>query len=111
MTTTSESVRAGDRDPNVLRCALTGALVAALLFILCWIGTFLPFSSPTHAYIGLFTPAEMPSIQALVEGTCWSLAFGTIMGALIALVYNGLGRAFGRQGDLRFRGPCNAWPW
>jgi hypothetical protein len=96
MTTTPESVRAGDRNPSVLRCALTGALVAALLFILCWIGTFLTFSSPTHAYIGLFTPAEMTSTQALVEGTCWSLAFGAIMGALIALVYNGLGRAFGR---------------
>lgn len=95
MTTTSESLRAGDRNPGVLRCALTGALVAALLFILCRIGTFLPFSSPTHAHIGLFTPAEMTPPQAL-EGTCWSLAFGTIMGALIALVYNSLGRAFGR---------------
>jgi hypothetical protein len=96
MTMTSESVRAGDRNPGVLRCALTGALVAALLFILCWIGTFLPVSSPTHAYIGLFTAAPLSSAPALIAGTCWSLAFGAIMGGLIALVYNGLGRAFGR---------------
>ncbi len=96
MVTTSESVRVGDRNLSVLRCTLTGALAAALLFILCWIGTFLPFSSPTHAYIGLFTPAEMTSVEALVQGTCWSLAFGAIIGGLIALVYNGLGRLFGR---------------
>jgi hypothetical protein len=96
MATTSESVRADDRNLSVLRCVVTGALVAALLFILCWIGTFLPFSSPTHAYIGLFTPAEMTSVEALVEGTCWSLAFGALMGGLIALVYNGLGGLFRR---------------
>ncbi len=90
MATTSEPAGAGGRNLGVLRCTLTGTLVAALLFILCWIGTFLPFSSPTHAYIALFSPAEMTSIEALVEGTCWSLAFGAIMGGLIALVYNGL---------------------
>ena len=81
---------------DAIRCTLTGALVAALLFILCWIGTFIPFSSPTHAYIGLFTPAPMSSAQALIEGSCWSLAFGAVIGALVALVYNGLGRLFGR---------------
>ena len=81
---------------DVVRCALTGALVAALLFVLCWIGTFIPFASPTHAYIGLFTPAPMSSVQALLEGSCWSLAFGALIGVLVALVYNGLGRLFGR---------------
>ena len=81
---------------DVIRCALTGALVAALLFILCWIGTFIPFSSPTHAYIALFTAAPISSAQALLQGGCWSLAFGAVIGALIALVYDGLGRLFGR---------------
>ena len=96
MATASESVTPGDRKLGVLRCAATGALVAALLFILCWIGAFLPFSSPTHAFIGLFTPAEMTSVEALVEGTSWSLAFGAVLGGLIALVYNGVGGLFGR---------------
>lgn len=81
---------------DVIRCALTGAVTAALIFIFCWIGTFIPVSSPTHAYIGLFTAAPISSAQALLQGSCWSLAFGAGIGALIALVYNALGRMFGR---------------
>jgi hypothetical protein len=61
---------------GVLRLALTGAITAALVFLLCWVGTFIPFSSPTHAYIGLFTPAEMSSVAALAQGICWSFLFG-----------------------------------
>lgn len=96
MATSSLSLRGGDRALGVMRSALTGGLVAALLFILCWIGTFIPLSSPTHAYIGLFTPAPMSSSLALIEGTCWSLAFGALTGALIALVYNGVDGLLGR---------------
>jgi len=94
MASTSEPLGAGDRNLSVLRLALTGGLVAVLLFVLCWIGTFIPLSSPTHAYVGLFTPAPMSSTLALIEGTCWSLAFGAIIGALIALVYNALSGLF-----------------
>ena len=47
---------------GVLRLALAGAITASLVFVLCWLGTLVPFSSPTHAYIGLFTPAEMESL-------------------------------------------------
>lgn len=94
MASASEPARAGDRNLDVLRFAATGALVAVLLFIFCWIGTFIPLSSPTHAYIGLFTAAPVSSTQALAEGACWSLAFGAIIGALIALVYNSLGGFF-----------------
>jgi hypothetical protein len=73
---------------GVVRFAATGGVTAAVIFVLCWIGTFVPFSSPTHAYIGLFTPAEMRSVTALAEGTLWSLLFGTLSGALFAAVYN-----------------------
>lgn len=73
---------------GMLRLGATGGVAAAVIFVLCWIGTFIPFSSPTHAFVGLFTPAEMTSVQALVEGTCWSLLFGAISGAVIAIVYN-----------------------
>jgi hypothetical protein len=31
---------------------------------------------------------------ALIEGTCWSLAFGATIGVLIALVYNALSGLF-----------------
>ncbi|HET9816273.1 MAG TPA: hypothetical protein VFQ33_10970 [Xanthobacteraceae bacterium] len=73
---------------GVLRLAVTGAITASVVFVLCWLGTFIPFSSPTHAYIALFTPAEMNSIGALVQGTCWSFLFGGLAGAVLAWVYN-----------------------
>jgi hypothetical protein len=73
---------------GVLRLALAGAITAALVFVLCWLGTFVPFSSPTHAYIGLFTPAEMNSFAALCGGVAWSFLFGGLSGAVFAWIYN-----------------------
>lgn len=78
------------RTIGVSRLAATGGVSMALIFVLCWIGTFVPFSNPTHAYIGLFTTAETQSVTALVEGGLWSLLFGIVAGAVVALVYNGL---------------------
>ena len=73
---------------GLLRLAATGGVAAAMIFILCWLGTFIPFSSPTHAYIGLFTQANMQSAASLLEGSLWSLLFGGLSGALIAALYN-----------------------
>ena len=81
---------------SVVRLLVTGGFTAAFVFLLCWLGTFLPFSSPTHAYIGLFTSADYNSELALVEGFCWSLLFGGLVGAIFALVYNATAR-FGRD--------------
>ena len=79
---------------NVIRLLVSGGFTAAIVFVLCWIGTFVPFSSPTHAYITLFTAVEASSLRALCEGMLWSLLFGGLVGGLFALVYNatGLGR-------------------
>lgn len=73
---------------GVVRLAATTGVAAGLIFVLCWIGTFISFASPTHAYIGLFTNAETQSIKALVEGGIWSLLFGLLSGGLIAALYN-----------------------
>ena len=73
---------------GVARLAITLATAAGLIFVFCWIGTFITFSSPTHAYIGLFTDAESQSAQALVEGGVWSLLFGLLSGGMIAALYN-----------------------
>lgn len=78
----------GARRVSVARLALTGGLTAVLVFFFCWLGTFVPFASPTHAYISLFTPAPIQSVQALGEGTLWSLLFGGFSMGLFALVYN-----------------------
>lgn len=77
---------------GVVRLLVTGGLTASVVFLLCWVGAFLPYSSPTHAYIGLFTTAEYTSQQALVEGFCWSLLFGGVVGAVFASIYNLTGR-------------------
>lgn len=81
---------------SVARFALTGALVALLVFALCWVATFLPDVRVTHMYIQLFTAARMSSGAALVEGLCWSLVAGGAIGGLIALVHNGVDRLFRR---------------
>lgn len=91
MATTSHTTLAvTDRSHmlSVTRLLVAGGVTAAAVFILCWVGIFVPFSSPTHAYISLFTNADMSSGRALVEGTLWSLLFGALVGALFALVYN-----------------------
>ena len=76
------------RAVSVKRMIVTGGATAAIAFVLCWIGTFIPFASPTHAYVSLFTPADISSVDALMEGTLWSLLFGALVGGLFALIYN-----------------------
>jgi len=75
---------------SVLLFAGTGAIASAVFFGLCWLGAYLPFGSPTHMYLQLFTTAETSSALALGQGLCWSLIFGAVAGGLIALVHNAL---------------------
>ena len=82
---------------NVLHLMVAGGLAASVIFLICWAGAFLPYTSPTHAYIGLFTTAEYTSERALAEGFCWSLLFGGLIGALFALIYNFTGRLVSRE--------------
>lgn len=79
-------VPAGRLSP--IRLAVTGAIVSSVFFALCWAGAFLPIGPATHAYLGLFTDAEITSGLALVQGIGWSFIFGALIGALIAIVYN-----------------------
>ena len=74
---------------SAMRLAFTGATVAAASFLLCWaVAVFAPGARATHMYIQLFTPADVASTKALIEGLCWSLVVGLITGALVALAYN-----------------------
>lgn len=94
MATRSEAVSVGSsvvglrRRLGLFRLASAAGVTSAIVFALCWVGTFIPFSSPTHAFIALFSPAEMSSVRALVEGTGWALLFGALVGAVFAAVYN-----------------------
>ena len=72
----------------VVRCAAAGAVALGALFVLCWIGAALGWTNASHMYISLFTPAPVGSTAALGVGLCWSLVFGALAGALIALAFN-----------------------
>ena len=43
---------------------------------------------PTHAYIQLFTTAQASSVDALLEGSLWSLLFGALAGTVFGTVYS-----------------------
>ena len=73
---------------GVVRLAATIGVGSAVIFVLCWLGTFIGFSSPTHAYVGLFTLSDEQSVQALVEGSIYSILFGFLSGGIIAALYN-----------------------
>ena len=87
-TNTMDSGVGASRGIGVARLAAAAGITAAGVFVLCWIGTFVPFSSPTHAYISLFTVADAQSVTALIEGSVWSFLFGVLIGAVFALAYN-----------------------
>ena len=87
-TASSSSFTGTVRGVSVIRLAVATGVALAVIFVLCWIGTFVPFGSPTHAYISLFTNADISSGAALLEGGFWSLLFGLLSGAVFALVYN-----------------------
>lgn len=88
---TNHATAAGARRLGPLRLALTGALASAIFYALCWVGALIPDLGPaTHMYLQLFTNAELSSFSALVQGVFWSLIFGLIAGALIAIIYNAL---------------------
>lgn len=89
-TLADETVKLHSRNIGVLRLALTGALAAAIFYGICWIGAQLPIGPAPHMYLRLFTNAEISSGLALIEGICWSIAFGLLAGALIAVIYNAL---------------------
>ena len=85
---TSEVPKEPTNRIGVFHLAATGGLAAAIVFEICWLGTAISFANSSHAYIGLFTLADIQSETALLEGSLWSLLFGGLSGALIAAFYN-----------------------
>jgi len=73
------------------RSAAAGAATLGVLFILCWLGTFVDVPV-THAWISLFTPAPVDSMQALWEGLGWSLVLGLVAGGVGAFFFNSFRR-------------------
>lgn len=90
MATEAQSLIATTRRLGILRFAATGALAAAVFYMLCWIGALLSLGYVTHMYLQLFTGADVGSGTALGQGAVLSAAFGLIAGGLIAIFYNAL---------------------
>ena len=74
--------------PSIARLSITGGITSLAVFIACWIGAQVPGFNPTHAFISLFTTAEVGSTTALLEGGVWSLVFGAFTVGLFGLIYN-----------------------
>ena len=73
--------------------ALGWALSAALvvLFVVCLVVALLfPDLPATHAWVGLFSAAPIPSVRVWVDGILFSVVFGWITAAVLGVVYNRL---------------------
>lgn len=97
MATLAADTRIAPNKVGVLRFSITGALSAAVFFILCWLAALLPIGPATHMFIRLFTDAEITSTMALFLGTCWSFLFGLVAGGLVAIFYNLLASLDGQE--------------
>lgn len=76
---------------SILQCAATGAAVLIALFVICWATAAASSVGGSHMYLQLFTLAPVTSLVALALGLWWSIFFGALGGALIALAFNSLG--------------------
>ena len=90
MSTAVQSTAPRPHRIGATRPAMTGALFMGIFYILCWSGAALGIVPVSHLYLQLFSDAPMPSTAMLVEGAIWSVVFGLVAGALIALLYNAL---------------------
>lgn len=74
------------------RCAISAAATLMLLFVACWLGAYFAILPVSHLFIALFTAATPLSVRALATGLCSTLVFGTVTGALFAVIFNATGR-------------------
>jgi hypothetical protein len=77
------------RTLSVLGLTISVSVALIVLFVLCAIaGLVFPDVQATHAWVTLFTLAPVSSPQAWMEGTFFSLAFGVVVGSIVATVHN-----------------------
>lgn len=72
---------------SLVRTAAAGAAAFPVIFLICWIGTQIG-AAQSHMFVSLFTAQPVATVGALVEGLCWSLAFGAGLGLLAAFFFN-----------------------
>jgi hypothetical protein len=73
------------------RTAVTGALLVGMLFLLCWLAALAGLEF-THQFLQLFTPDTVGTPGAFTMGILCALLGGAVGGALLAFLWNGVGR-------------------
>jgi hypothetical protein len=79
----------GEGRLSIRRCAFTGAILAAVLFVLHWLGAALHIGAmPMYGW--MFASGMMAGglLVSLVVGLLCALLGGLVVGALVALIYN-----------------------
>jgi len=80
---------AKNRTLSLLGSAMALSVALVVLFVACAIvGLVAPDLRFAHAWIGLFTTAQMNSPQAWLEGLFFSLVLGIVAGSIFAAVHN-----------------------
>ena len=78
-----------NRTLSLSAAAVGLSLALVALFIVCAVVQLIaPDIQVTHAWVGLFTTAELPSPRAWIEGILFSVVFGLVAGAIFVLGYN-----------------------
>ena len=75
-------------NPNIIRCALTGAAVLAIIFAVYWIRAVLETSIDPLTLVPIYSPAADLTSGAFGVGFFLSILFGALGGALSALFYD-----------------------
>ncbi|ODT17520.1 MAG: hypothetical protein ABS35_25650 [Kaistia sp. SCN 65-12] len=79
------------RTLSLLGCSIAAGVALIVLFWLCAFTQLVaPGIQATHAWVGLFTLAPVTSPQAWLEGTFFSLVFGSIAGSIFSTVHNAI---------------------
>ena len=77
------------RTLSVLGLTISVSVALIVLFVLCALaGLVFPDVQAAHAWVTLFTLAPVSSPQAWLEGAFFSLAFGVVVGSIVAAVHN-----------------------
>lgn len=81
--------------PGVFHCTLTGAVVRGLLFLLFGPGAAIADIPASRRMVGLLTSEALGTPGAIGMGLAWAIAFGTLVGGLIAHFFNASGMMLG----------------
>jgi hypothetical protein len=73
---------------GVFHCTFTGAVVLAVLFLLCWATQAVADVAASRSMLVFFTGQALSSPGALRTGLLMAIVVGATVGAVVSLVFN-----------------------